>query len=575
VSTLSLQIGLWLLLWAMSYAILRTAKLTAIANISGSARHNFRERETPNADPQRTPQNSTHGAQSTKELIAGVKFRLATVPTIRKNAVLAIEYFIGASPEWFKEQTEATREAYFDRAEQWLKQRHGSDNVIAFTRQYDETSPHVCAYVVPIDPKGKLNCSYFLDGRTKLSEMQTDFAEKCGKPFRLERGMEGSKATHKTIRQYYAEIQAQPKDVAISPELLQPKLIKKGVLFSEYENPQMVADRVTKAVQSAYRPAVQAAKQYEVDKVANEARELQLSHLRATATQARELPLRAVLERLGATPDASDKNNWKTPLGRLTLNGAKFFNQDLNKGGGGAIDLVMHQLETDYKGAVHWLANTFGTGVVLSDNVAKLKSEIQVIADEKIKVSPLKPHESDRSNWHIVRNYLIDKRGISTTLVDELHQQGLVYADKYRNAVFVLGDKAGVELRGTSDKAFHGVRGEKSLFALRERGENKVAFVESAIDAMSLHDLGFKGHIVSTSGTSVAILKATADIFRNRGIAIVAAFDNDRAGDQMALHLGQCERLRPKNKDWNDDLRSKLGLIDSIKSRSNSRSVGR
>ena len=27
----------------------------------------------------------------------------------------------------------------------------------------------------------------FLDGREKLAELQTDFAEKCGKPFGLER----------------------------------------------------------------------------------------------------------------------------------------------------------------------------------------------------------------------------------------------------------------------------------------------------------------------------------------------------------------------------------------------------
>ena len=108
------------------------------------------------------------------------------------------------------------REAYFDQAEKWLKERHGAENVIAVTRQYDETSPHVCAYVVPIDPKGKLNCSHFLDGREKLTQMQTDFADKVGRQFGLERGIEGSKAKHKTIKQYYAEIQAPVREVTIS-----------------------------------------------------------------------------------------------------------------------------------------------------------------------------------------------------------------------------------------------------------------------------------------------------------------------------------------------------------------------
>ena len=147
------------------------------------------------------------------------------------------------------------------------------------TRQYDETSPHVCAYVVPIDPKGKLNCSHFLDGREKLTQMQTDFADKVGRQFGLERGIEGSKAKHKTIKQYYAEIQAPVKEVTISPESVQPKVLKKGFLSSEHETPEMVAERLTKAVQTAYRPAVQAAKQHHAEK-ANEARARELAQLR-------------------------------------------------------------------------------------------------------------------------------------------------------------------------------------------------------------------------------------------------------------------------------------------------------
>ena len=57
--------------------------------------------------------------------------------------------------------------------------------------------------------------------------------------------------------------------------------------------PEMVAERLTKAVQNAYRPAVQAAKQHHAEKAANEARARELAQLRATATVARDMPLRA------------------------------------------------------------------------------------------------------------------------------------------------------------------------------------------------------------------------------------------------------------------------------------------
>jgi hypothetical protein len=155
-----------------------------------------------------------------------------------------------------------------------------------------------------------------------------------------------------------------------------------------------------------------------------------------------------------------------------------------------------------------------------------------------------------------VRQYLTKIRCISENLIDKLHEMGRLYADKYRNAVFVLGKGEGVELRGTGDKPFHGVRGTKSPFYLQERGEKKVAFVESSIDALSLHDLGFKGRIVSTAGNSTEYARKLAAMHKEEGFTVVAAFDNDKAGERMAVNLQACERLNSKGKDWNDDLRT-------------------
>ena len=48
-------------------------------------------------------------------------------------------------------------------------------------------------------------------------------------------------------------------------------------------------------------------------------------------------------------------------------------------------------------------------------------------------------------------------------------------------------------------------------------------------------------------------------MYRKQGLTVVAAFDNDRAGEQMAAQLGYPrERIYPEHgKDWNDDLRVK------------------
>lgn len=548
----------------MSYAILRTAKLTSLGNVGGSASHNFRERETLNADPERTPSNITSGAQSAKAVIADVKARLKTVPTVRKNAVLAVEYFIGASPEWFKEQNHETREAYFDEAEKWLKDRHGAANVIAFTRQYDETSPHACAYVVPIDPKGKLNCSHFLDGRTKLSEMQTEFVEKVGKRFNLERGIEGSHAKHQTIKQYYAKIQAPTPEIKTKipevPEATKSQKIAEAMGLATDHSRALEHQEAARQKQAAEFRAVREveqakAKQYDAEKAANKAREARLGELRATATQARDLPLESVLERLGCIPDPKDKKNWRTPAGRVTVDGAKFYAHDQAKGGGGAIDLVMMIEQIDYKGAVNRLAQDFGTGAVLAQAVATLKPAIESAANAPSR--PYRAPEPKHENWPKVRQYLTEARRLSGHLVDTLNELGKVYADRYCNVVFVLGKGVGVELRGTGEKPFHGVRGEKEPFIMAARGEKKVAFVESSIDALSLWELGFKGRIVSMSGNSAALAKEKAAISREQGLTVVAAFDNDKAGEQMAANLGYPrERLYPQGKDWNDDLKA-------------------
>lgn len=192
----------------MNYCILRAEKLTSFGSIVGSAKHTFREIPTPNADPARTRLNKTFGAQDATAVRAAIEARLPVKR--RKDAVLCIEYLITASPEWFKKAPAKTQNAYFGAAVRWLEARHGKANIVCVNIQLDETSPHLVAYVVPLTKDGRLSAKDFLGGRKVLSEMQTDFAERVGKPVNLQRGVEGSKATHTTAKQYAAALQKNP-----------------------------------------------------------------------------------------------------------------------------------------------------------------------------------------------------------------------------------------------------------------------------------------------------------------------------------------------------------------------------
>ena len=193
----------------MGYVILRTQKLKSGQAIRRSLTHAFREQDTPNADPERIAQN-THfgGVKSASEALAKVNARLNSQAKIRSNAVLAIEYLVTASPEDMKGKTRAEQDAYFRDAGAWLVRKHGAENVVYAGIHRDEISPHMYAYVVPIDQRGKLNCRAFLGGAKALTEMQTDFAETVGRKHGLERGIEGSRAKHTRVSQYYARANA-------------------------------------------------------------------------------------------------------------------------------------------------------------------------------------------------------------------------------------------------------------------------------------------------------------------------------------------------------------------------------
>lgn len=239
------------------FAILRTAKLKSFGNVGGSLSHTYRTRETTNADPDRADTNE-HSHSSPAEVMQALRDRLPD--KYRKDAVIGLEYFVGASPQWFDGKTREQQDAYFRESIDWLEKRHGKENVVGWSIHRDETSPHLVAYVVPISDRGTLNAKQWTGGAAALSKMQTDFAKNVGARNDLERGIEGSKAHHQTIKGFYAQIGQTGQQIIVSPAMTEPKVLKKNLFSTEYETPETVAQRVTGAVQKAYTPTIEQAK---------------------------------------------------------------------------------------------------------------------------------------------------------------------------------------------------------------------------------------------------------------------------------------------------------------------------
>lgn len=241
-----------------SFAIMRCKKIKTAGSVAASLQHCFRERETPNADPELTPQNQHLAARSSDEAMG--KLRAMLPEKRRKDAVLAVEYVMTASPEWWQEASEWKREKFFERSLEWLEGKYGKDRVIVATVHQDELTPHLSAFVVPLTQDGRLSAKEFVGNRDKLRADQTDYATKVEK-LGLKRGVRGSPAHHQRVRTYYAAIQAPAEHPVLNPEGLTPRLLKKGFLRNELETPAQVAARITTSMHKAYAPVLSGAQE--------------------------------------------------------------------------------------------------------------------------------------------------------------------------------------------------------------------------------------------------------------------------------------------------------------------------
>ena len=236
----------------MKYAILRVQKLKTNTAVRGSLKHAFRAQDTPNADPSLEGENQHFGASSVEEAMSNYKGRLPE--KVRKNGVRCIEYLMTGSPDAIHGKSREEQDAYFSDCLDWLKEKHGAENVVYAGVHRDETTPHMYAYVVPLSQErddqgnlkkpGKLNCREFLGGRDKLKEMQTDFAENVGKKHGLERGKEGSRAKHTTIKEYYTRVNSGATIPDIDASEFHPRETKAGMFSKTLEGGEEIKARI-------------------------------------------------------------------------------------------------------------------------------------------------------------------------------------------------------------------------------------------------------------------------------------------------------------------------------------------
>lgn len=243
------------------FAILRCAKIKTLGNMGASLQHTFRERDTPNADPARLKHNTVLvGAENSRGVLEA--WRERAPEKIRANAVHGLEYFIGGSPGALNAMSREGQDAYFRRALDWLEERHGKENVLSAVIHRDEVTPHMTVMTIPLDHQGKLNARALVGDRGKLSAMQTDFAERVGRPHGLERGVQGSKATHERVKSAYAHLN-DPEHAVELPERRRGAFLGRGK-ETDTEWRQRASEAATGALVGAWSAMRREQREHEV-----------------------------------------------------------------------------------------------------------------------------------------------------------------------------------------------------------------------------------------------------------------------------------------------------------------------
>ena len=558
----------------MPHAIARIAKLKS-GNVGASGLHTGRARQTPNANPEITNIRFIGEPDSPNlpSLETIVRERIGD-QTIRKNGVLCVEMLLTASPEYFRPD-DPSRAGYYEpekladfraSVHSWLDNEYG-DRIVRAELHLDESTPHIHAYLVPLDERGKLNCRGIFGGRQKLSQFQDSFANAMS-PLGLERGIRGSKAKHTKIQHYYAAINQSP-DLNLDKSTIEYQLADRQRAIKDKEQAEITAKLLARDKENLQQQLNQAQ-----IKLKTQAKELNKWKQKYAdiANQVRDLPLKDVAYELGLEPDPKDKHKYQNEHHTISITGSKFYDWKQMKGGGGAIDLVMHVNEYDYKQSVAWLGDRFGETATIE--AANYKTR-EIIKTESIR--EFLPPVPAQDKWQKVKQYLTRDRKLPSGLVDKLQEQGLIYADENQNAVFIRRsiDESritGASLRGTvgKDNNFKGLaKGSRRFdgWFYFERGEQlsdpvrRVVLVESPIDAMSLAVLertdSKKTLYLSTDGAG----QIPTEYLKEVG-EVAIAFDRDRAGREMTERIK--EQLpkaivkTPKAIDWNQDLVNSL-----------------
>lgn len=198
------------------FAILRTKRIKDYTAVSNMFKHNLRQKYATNVDKDKSNLNKVYidKIMSSSELKS---YYDELEVQEKSNSVKAIELVLTASPEFFENISKDKLEAWKKSQVDFLKAEYGKRLKFLVCHE-DETSPHFHA-VISLEErkihkyknqkgeffkeKTTLNSRHF--NREYLIALQSKYAQH-NKRFGLNRGLLNSKARHKELKEFQADV---------------------------------------------------------------------------------------------------------------------------------------------------------------------------------------------------------------------------------------------------------------------------------------------------------------------------------------------------------------------------------
>ena len=397
----------------MAFTICRIQKIKSWGALARSEAHTAREVNTPSANPQFKNLEVVENCDNL-DLILKVRNKIGS-QKYRSDAVLTVEMLLSASAEYFRPHAaheggnydKQRLDDFVEAVVKWLDNSWG-DRIVKASLHLDEMTPHIHAYLVPLDERGKLNCKALFGTRVKMYQLQDSFANAV-EHLGIVRGVKGSVATHTKVKKYYAAVnqdsqlldleryipQPQPQEGSVAYrqrviELLSPQL---EVINQQLRERDRILVRLTELKQTA-----------SVSEQLRHSLEKELYSLRANYSQ-QNLSLSEVAYELGLNQYKQDEN----PL-----------------------LLVMSVNKCNFDDALIWLRDRFGE-TVMTHTVSNHALNIVRQTPSSIFTPPI----PSPNHLLVVEDYLNQKHSIPQKLLKTLQERGLLYASTNGNAVFI------------------------------------------------------------------------------------------------------------------------------------------